>query len=255
MACGNTICRNGGTMLEHILEPLKADSLKDVFVTRFEELILSGKLKIGEKLPSERELAVQLGVSRPVVHEGLIELASRGLVSMKPRAGAVVNDYRREGSLTLLSSLIQYHKGKLEPHLFDSMLQMRSLLETEFARLAAENRTADQMKELNDILKIEASINYKNTEIVTNLDFEFHLLVSLATGNAIYPLILNSFRKIYTNLSGQFFKDHEVIMRVHGFHRDMVQALELHDTKKAVSVMRSMLAHGEKHLRSMPAGE
>jgi DNA-binding FadR family transcriptional regulator len=79
--------------------------------------------------------------------------------------------------------------------------------------------------------------------------------VALATGNAIYPLILNSFRQVYTNLSGQFFKDHQVIMRVHEFHRDMVQALDLRDTKKAVSAMKSMLAHGEKHLRTMLAGE
>ena len=63
-------------MLEQLLEPIKTDSLKDVFVIRFEELILSGKVKIGQKLPSERELALQLGVSRPVVHEGLVELAS-----------------------------------------------------------------------------------------------------------------------------------------------------------------------------------
>jgi GntR family transcriptional regulator, transcriptional repressor for pyruvate dehydrogenase complex len=76
--------------------------IKDVFVLRFEELILSGKIKIGQKLPSERELALQLRVGRPVVYEGMVELASRGLVSIKPRFGAIVNDYRKEGSLTVL---------------------------------------------------------------------------------------------------------------------------------------------------------
>ncbi|MBU1181685.1 MAG: GntR family transcriptional regulator, partial [Proteobacteria bacterium] len=55
------------------LKPVKADSLKDVCVTRFEELIISGKLFPGQKLPSERELAMQLGVSRPVVHEALVD--------------------------------------------------------------------------------------------------------------------------------------------------------------------------------------
>ncbi|MFA6032330.1 MAG: GntR family transcriptional regulator, partial [Myxococcota bacterium] len=89
-----------------LLAPLKAESLKEVFISRFEGLILSGQLATGQKLPSERELAMTLGVSRPVVHEGLVDLAAKGLVSMKPRVGAFVNDFRREGSITLLSSLL-----------------------------------------------------------------------------------------------------------------------------------------------------
>jgi DNA-binding FadR family transcriptional regulator len=238
-------------MLLQLLEPIKTDSLKDVFVIRFEELILSGKVKIGKKLPSERELALQLGVSRPVVHEGLVELASRGLVSLKPRFGAIVNDYRKEGSITLLSSLIQYRKGKLEPELMDSLLQMRVLMEPEFARFAAQNRTEEQVREFYEILKKEESANYKNIQDITDLDFEFHLLIALASGNVVFPLLLNSFRQVYTNLSGQFFKDSRVISTVHRYHRDMVQALELREEKKAVSIMKTLLNHGEKYLRKM----
>ena len=65
-------------MTEKILEPITTESLKQVFVAKFEELILSGKISIGEMLPSERELAAQLKISRPVVHEGLIELSLWG---------------------------------------------------------------------------------------------------------------------------------------------------------------------------------
>jgi GntR family transcriptional regulator, transcriptional repressor for pyruvate dehydrogenase complex len=238
-------------MLSQLLEPIKTDSLKDVFVIRFEELILSGKVKIGKKLPSERELALQLGVSRPVVHEGLVELASRGLVSLRPRIGAIVNDYRKEGSITLLSSLIQYQKGNLDPELMDSLLQMRALMEPEFARFAARNRTEEQVREFYEILKKEESANYKNIQNITDLDFEFHLLIALASGNAVFPLLLNSFRQVYTNISGQFFKDSRVISTVHKYHRDMVQAVELRDEKKAVSIMKTILSHGEKYLRKM----
>jgi GntR family transcriptional repressor for pyruvate dehydrogenase complex len=242
-------------MLSQLLEPIKTDSLKDVFVVRFEELILSGKLKIGQKLPSERELALQLGVSRPVVHEGLVELASRGLVSLKPRFGAIVNDYRKEGSITMLSSLIQYQKGNLEPELLNSLLQMRLLMEPEFARFAAINRTEDQVREFIEILQKEESADYNNIQNITDLDFEFHLLVAVASGNAVFPLLLNSFRQVYTNISGQFFKDSQVISTVHKHHRDMVRALEAQDAKKAVSIMKTILNHGEKYLRKMIPGD
>lgn len=238
-------------MLSQLLEPIKTDSLKDVFVIRFEELILSGKLKIGQKLPSERELALQLGVSRPVVHEGLVELASRCLVSLKPRIGTVVNDYRKEGSITLLSSLIQYQKGKLKPELLDSLLQMRLLMETEFTRFAARNRTDEQIKEFYKVLQKEESVDHKDIQNITDLDFEFHLLIAMASGNAIYPLLLNSFRQVYTNLSSQFFKDSQVVSFVYQYHRELTQAIEVRDEKKAALIMKTLLTHGEKYLRKM----
>jgi GntR family transcriptional regulator, transcriptional repressor for pyruvate dehydrogenase complex len=238
-------------MLESLIEPIRTDSLKDIFVLRFEELILSGKIKIGQKLPSERELALQLGVSRPVVHEGLVELASRGLVSLKPRFGATVNDYRKEGSITLLASLIQYQKGKLEPDILESLLQMRLLLEPAFARFAAENRTEEQVREFHGLIEKEDSTDNRNAPKITDLDFEFHLLIAVASGNTVYPLLLNSFRQVYTNLSGQFFKDHQVAAAVYKYHRDMVKAIESRDGRKSASVMKDLLHHGEKHLRKM----
>ncbi|RPH87551.1 MAG: FadR family transcriptional regulator [Deltaproteobacteria bacterium] len=238
-------------MLESLIEPIRTDRLKDIFVLRFEELILSGKVKIGQKLLSERELALQMGVSRPVVHEGLVELASRGLVSLKPRFGAIVNDYRKEGSITLLASLIQYQKGKLEPELLESLLQMRLLLEPAFARFAAENRTQEQVREFYAILENEDAADQRNTQKITDLDFEFHLLIAVASGNTVYPLLLNSFRQVYTNLSGQFFKDFQVTATVHKYHKDMVKAIESGNGSKARSVIKEILQHGEKYLRKM----
>ncbi len=246
-------------MLDALTDPRRTDSLKDVFVLRFEELILSGKIKIGQKLPSERELALQLAVSRPVVHEGLVELASRGLISLKPRSGATVNDYRREGSLTLLASLIQYRKGRLEPELMESLLQLRRLLEPPFAGLAARNRTEEQMREFFTLLEKEESADPRNTLKITDLDFDFHLLIAVASGNTVYPLLMNSFRPVYTNLSGQFFRDREVTAAVHAYHRALAEAVAAGDAEKAVSIMTDILQHGEEHLRPMigeetPAG-
>lgn len=235
------------------LEPIKTTSLKDIFVTRLEELILSGELKIGQKLPSERDLAEQLNVSRPVVHEGLVELAARGMVTLKPRSGAIINDYRKQGSITLLSSLINYHKGTLEPRLFSSLLEMRIHLETEFALLAAERRTADQLKDLERHLKKEdrAMSEVSDYLYITDLDFDFHLLVAMATGNMIYPMILNSFKQVYTNLSSQFFKDETVTRRVFDFHRVLVDKIKAGNSREAALIMKSMLEHGEEALRKL----
>lgn len=235
------------------LEPIKTTSLKDIFVTRLEELILSGELKIDQKLPSERELAEQLNVSRPVVHEGLVELAARGMVTLKPRSGTVINDYRKQGSITLLSSLINYHKGTLEPKLFSSLLEMRIHIETEFALLAAGRRSSDQLKDLEKHLKKEDRALDEDSDYlyITDLDFEFHLLVAVATGNMIYPMILNSFKQVYTNLSSQFFKDETVTRKVFSFHRVMVDEIKAGNSHEAARIMKIMLEHGETELRKL----
>ena len=235
--------------MQELLKPIRTESLKEVFIKRFEELILSGKFAIGQKLPSERELALQLGVSRPIVHEGLVDLAAKGLVTLIPRVGTIVNDYRKEGSLSLLTSLVNFHQGKLEAGLLNSLLEMRQLFEVETARLAAIHRTEDQLVSFDTLLGEEDQVSDQDVEAISELDFTFHHLVTLASGNHIYPLLLNSFKQCYLNLAGQFYSDSDVVSVVFGFHREMVEAFKKKDKATAVKIAKRMLAHGAKYLK------
>jgi DNA-binding FadR family transcriptional regulator len=230
-------------MLE-ILQPLRPASLKDALIERLEELILSGEVSIGEKLPSERTLALQLGVSRPLVHEGLVELAARGLVSLKPRVGAQVNDYRRQGSLALLNSLINYRRGALDPALLDGLLGLRRLLESETARLAARNRTSDDLDEFREVLAREARVDERDISALVDVDFDFHHRVALASGNPIYPMFIKSFEPAAKNLAEHFFALAPVAATVFGFHRQLVAAVASGDGDRAAAVMVEILHHG-----------
>ena len=234
--------------MQELLKPIRTESLKDVFIRRFEELIFSGTFPVGQKLPSERELALQLGVSRPVVHEGLVDLAAKGLVTLIPRVGTIVNDYRKEGSLPLLTSLVNYHRGDLEPELLTSLLEMRFLFEVETARLAALNRTQDQLESFYRLLHQEDETAIDNVEKISELDFDFHHLVAISSGNHIYPLLLNSFKHCYINLAGQFFSDSILVPEVFSFHKKLVSAFEVKDEKTAVVIMRQLLNHGAEKL-------
>jgi len=233
------------------LYPVKTDSLKEICIKRFEGLILSGAFAAGEKLPPERELAKRLGVSRPVVHEALVDIAAKGLVTITPRKGAMANDFRRQGSVSLLISLLEYHDGKLDASLLDGLLNMRLLVEIENARLATRNRTENQLEEFNKILLQETTADHADIEIITQLDFEFHLILAIATDNLLYPLLLNSFKPVYTNLSGQFFKDSTVVGVVFDFHKKIVSAVSAQDEQHAADLMHQMLSHGEDRLRKI----
>lgn len=231
-----------------MLQPLRAASLKDVFIERFEELIISGKVSIGQKLPSERALALQLGVSRPVVHEGLVELAARGLVTMKPRVGAVVSDYRRQGSLALLDSLISYRRGAVDQVLLDGLLSLRRLVESETARLAARHRTNEDLRDLEQVLAREVEVDAREVEALVDVDFDFHHCVALASGNPIYAMFVKSFEPAAKNLAGQFFAVDAVATKVFGFHRELARAIASGDEDGAGSVMVELLNHGRSVL-------
>lgn len=234
-------------MIDH-LKPLKTASLKDVFIERFEELIFSGAVAIGAKLPAERALAAQLGVSRPVVHEGLVELAARGLVTMTPRVGTVVNDYRKEGSLAALNSLIGYRKENLEPSLLEGMLDFRQLMETATARLAAHNRSDDDLDELRGLLSAEREADPREVEQVADLDFALHHRVALASGNPIYPMLINSCEPTYKCLTSLFFTAIEVRAELLQMHERLVDAISDRDAERAGQVMERLLDHGRQVL-------
>jgi DNA-binding FadR family transcriptional regulator len=240
--------------MQTAFEPIKIQSLKDACVGRLEQLILSGELKIGEQLPSERDFALRIGVSRPVLHAALVDLDSKGLVQIIPRRGVFVSDFRRSGSLAMLGSLLSYHAGNLDPAFTRSLIAMRLLIETETARLAALNCTAQQLVEFHTLLAEEARAGSEaagDPQTLTGLDFSFHLSIAIASGSLVYPLIINSFKGVYTHLTGGFFSRYcgtPVADAVRQFHAQIVAAFECRDPEAAVNTMTAMLNHGATFL-------
>ena len=238
-------------IMDNSFEPLKVLSLKDACISRLEELILSGELKIGERLPSERDFAIRIGVSRPILHEALVDLNTKGLVIIVPRRGVFVGDYRRSGSLAILSSLLAYHNGDLDPSFIKSLIDMRLVVENATAGLAALNRTKEQIVDFQALLSEEEQAACGDPQILTDIDFSFHLLVAIASGNLVYPLIINSFRGVYTSLTGQFFRKYfgtPVVETVRQFHVQVVEAIARQNPDAAVRTMTAMLTHGETFL-------
>jgi DNA-binding FadR family transcriptional regulator len=223
---------------------LEKHTLVEDFITRFEEMILTGRLNIGEKLPSERELAFKLGVSRPVVHDGLLDLATKGLITRFSSGGAVVNDYRRQGSLSLLTTLMNFRAGNLEPGLFSSTMDFRRLFEVESAGLAAIHRSQEQLDELINLVEQEKTTNGEDIPLLSTLDFQFHHLVAMASGNIFYPLLLNSCRPLYINFASIFYAIPGNRTKVVRFHEELITAIAENDASTAQEVMVAMLDHG-----------
>lgn len=171
---------------------LSAPSLKSLFVQQLQGMILSGELPAGAQLPTERELAEQMQVSRAVVNSGLAELAKQGFLEISPRQGAWVADYRRKGNLSTLVAIMDYRGGVLGRHEIRSILEVRKALEHMAAECAIDSAGADEMDALGDT--VAALARTETPAEAAEAAFAFQHTLALISGNSILPLIYYSFK-------------------------------------------------------------
>ncbi len=225
-------------------------SAKQRFISIIEQQILSGELKVDQKLPPERELAELTGISRVTVHAGLVELATKGVLRIMPRQGTYVNDFKKEGTLELYSALLQ-HTGEMDGDIFRSLIAFREIVETAAASKAAANHTQVQIARLRDLLKQERAAD--STAEAAQLDFQLHLEVTRASGNIILPMTLRSIEAMYMSLVGKFYEAIADRSFVYAFHESLIDAVESGDAQAAGAVMKAMLDHGREVLESRSA--
>lgn len=172
---------------------LNAPTLKELFVKELEAMILSGKLKIGEKLPPERDLAERMQVSRAVVNAGIAELARKGFLMVKPRSGVFVVDFRRYGTAETLLSIMNYNGGHLRSDEIRSILEIKLIVDRLAAELSVEKHTPADLQALNHRLD-EMKAQDDDIEKAANGAFEFYHELAMISGNTLLPLIYRSFR-------------------------------------------------------------
>lgn len=213
---------------------ISAPTLKELFIDQLENMILSGKLSIGEKLPSERELAESMHISRSVVNAGLSEIADKGFLEIIPRSGTYVADYRKKGTLDTLVSIMKFNGGTLPDADILSILQIRKVL-TGLALELAVPRVKDE--EIQTLFSCSALLDKtEDCAMAANIVFEFDHLLCGFSGNTLLPLIFYSFKAPNTTLFERFF-------RLHGFESmrkrtdALCMAIRARDTEKAKEVI------------------
>lgn len=173
-------------------QKISSPSLRELFVQQIEHLILSGQLKIGEKLPSERQLAEMMQISRAVVNSGLTELEENGFIVIKPRSGTFVADYRQCGNLNTLMSIMKYNGGKIRDEEIRSIFEVRLALDTLVAKSCVDHISDEEIALLRK--KVEAIKAAPTNSEATQAAFDFQHLFALCSGNTLIPLIFQSFK-------------------------------------------------------------
>lgn len=166
--------------------------IADVVADTLEKRILEGSLKPGDRLPSERDFAVELGVSRPTLREALQKLISKGLLAARHGGGTFVTDKLEAHFVDPWQEMVSGH-----PMLHRDLLEFRQMLESQSASFAAERATNVDIERLDNIYAILDSV-YESDDVKACIDADvaFHQAIAEAAHNVLIGHLTSSLMKL-----------------------------------------------------------
>jgi len=212
-------------------------------VSHVRTLIEGGSLRPGDRLPAERDLAVEIGVSRPTVRAGLRALAAMGVVQSRHGSGT----YIPGGPPTLGSEPLRF-LAALHGFTREEMFEARRMLEVGAAGLAAERATPDQIATIaEEVASLFASMDDPQGFLVH--DVKFHQAVALASGNPIVTSLVGMVSELY------YARRRETAARASDrnlrdaadMHRRIYREIRTHDADGARRAMAEHLAHSRAY--------
>src|SRR5665647_490180 len=211
---------------------------------RIEEAIRQKKLLPGSKLPTEKELCAQFAVSRTALREALRRLSARGLIDIRKGSGMCITELKIEDAI---NSLHLFYDLRFNSDLILKIIEVRRLFEPEIARLAARNRTENDIKTLQKNLNDLEHCNPDNTQLEVDLINRFHMNLAKSTHN---PIILISLEPVYSLLPrmrnliyGNIEGEKEYTMK---FQEELIKALKSKDSIKAYEVSVALLERNKE---------
>jgi GntR family transcriptional repressor for pyruvate dehydrogenase complex len=212
--------------------------IADVVARDLEQRILEGSLKPGDRLPSERNLALELNVSRPTLREAIQKLASKGLLETRHGGGSVVTARLQATFSDPWKDMLQSH-----PLLQADMLEFRHMLEGEAAMLAAERATDVDLERIDAAYAaLERAYDGLDMQVCIDADVAFHQAIADASHNSmIGHLVASLMQVIHGHVSENLIHLHALPKQweqLRAQHRAIWLAVRGHEALDAMRVSR-----------------
>lgn len=225
--------------MTNVFKPIRPKKISEEIVAQIKLLISDGQLKPGERVPSERELASLLGVSRPSVREAIMVLEAMGLVESRQGGGTFVRSLTATALADPLTSMVEKN-----PKMLHALAEVRMGLETWSAYLAAQRATdeeIDVMRELVKEMERQAASGGWDAEI----DTRFHYAITTATHNTIQLHVLNTIHGLFhTTIMvalTEFYRKEGYIELLLQHHRSILEKIAARDPDGARQAMTEHL--------------
>jgi GntR family transcriptional repressor for pyruvate dehydrogenase complex len=223
-------------------KPERSGSSTEEVVKRLRNMIQSGEITSGDRLPPERDLAKLLGVSRPTLRAGIRSLSTVGILRSRQGAGTFVAEV--EGSPTLDGSALRLLSA-LHGFTPDEMFETRLALEMSIAALAAERATGEQVTLMaEEITAMYASLDDPEQYLVH--DMRFHQLIAAASGNRILTSLMNMIAKILFDTRRKTVKNATDLKDSVTQHQNVYRAIRERSPEAARTAMREHLLETQR---------
>lgn len=209
----------------------------DTVIAHIRNLLDSGRLVPGDRIPAERKLAETLGISRAHIREAISKLEYFGIVKTRPQSGTYISEKAAKSLDLIIADMLRLQNAD-----FKSLVHVRTLLEIDAARLCASRRNSDDLSAIKTAL--QDYIDAFDSDLKVDKDLALHRAIAFGSGNSVLASLL---LVIAPDVLSYYHKyrvcevpDDVVIME----HREIVEAIEAGDPGRAQAAL-------EKHFRSI----
>lgn len=199
-------------------QPIKTKKIYEEIMEQIRQMIAQGDLQPGDRLPSERELADTLGVSRTSVREALTALAALGIIEVRSGEGTFIRRSNDSATFESLGVLLAIERN---PEV--QLMEVRRILETEAAALAAKRATPEDLEKIAAALEVMKTAD--SIRDAVDADLRFHFTIAEATNNTVLLRIMNTVadlmhttsrqnrENLYARSKDRVLAEHEAILK------------------------------------------
>ena len=215
--------------------PVQSERLYERIVEQIESAIVAGDLKVGEKLPPERELAEQFAVSRTAVREAVKILREKGFIEIHPGRGTFVTNKAPNSMRQSFDSLMKFGPIDGSAHL----VEVREILEPEIAALAATRMTGEFIADMQGA--VDTMEGGTDVDLYVEADLDFHLALAEATQNPIIPVLMDSIIALLREQRKRIGLADGGLERGQLHHKEILEAVKHKDPAGARTAMKRHL--------------
>jgi DNA-binding FadR family transcriptional regulator len=231
-----------------MFQRVRVGRVSEEVVRQVQDAIFSGTLGPGDRLPPERELAEQFGLSRMSVRDALRTLESSGLVEIKvgSNGGAFIREPNFDPLRETLASMLRTKKANIL-----ELVETRKIVETAIAGLAAQRATKEDLREMREAVEAaqqafkSGDLNYGPHSV------KFHAALAKAAKNHVLNLTVQSFRGFFADVLEKFLPTADMAERGIADHWELYRAIEGHHADRARELMANHLAFFEKKVKKL----
>ena len=215
--------------------PIDRAGITELVVQRIKELLESGELKAGSRLPPERELADRLSISRPSLRTALKALSVMGIIRAKPGAGTYIADSLPE-VFTEPMRFMTLINNTSDEELFEARL----IIEAGLAELAAERATITDLKTLaNELATMRAAVGDAEKFLIH--DVRFHQAIARAAGNKVMSGVMDTVAELLYHTRRQTIGGAKDFQDTLEGHLKIIEAIKKRDPKRAKEAITNHL--------------